>query len=140
MFHGPEEISVEVLSWCPFEDLKNVSLVSHQFRRLSSILLFRTVTIQLGVWEEEEDRRDTLKVINVEKVEANATRSLEVLVGLTGNPLLAGAVRRLTVFTFTSSFLVFELCEFPISRQLPNLLTNLAYRPCRTSALKTHES
>ncbi|KLO10862.1 hypothetical protein SCHPADRAFT_942520 [Schizopora paradoxa] len=122
MFHGPAEISVEILSRCDFDDLKNASLVSRQLRRLSSLLLFRTVSIHLGVWEIEEDRGETLKEINEAKVEANANRSLDILVGLAGNPMLAGVVRRLTIFTFTKSFLVFELYHVGL---LLSKLTNL---------------
>ncbi|KLO07157.1 hypothetical protein SCHPADRAFT_1001877 [Schizopora paradoxa] len=122
----PLEIWLKVLSYLDAEDLKNISFTSSFYHNVAAKFLFRDLTLRFGRWQSEEDRLDEVEDEETER--RNSERSLDVLLCLSTDVVIAGAVMSLTVFAFSriEHALVFE-CHH-IQHVLPKLKSLREFR------------
>ena len=122
MSHIPLEIWYKILQNLTKEDVKTISLVSQALHKEALSILFGYVELWFGcfpfIQESEPSVEPGWEPSQEEEVNS---RSLDILLHISGNVTFAQAITRLRVIAPVRHAMVFERCEF-MSHFFPHIL------------------
>ena len=135
--HISNEIWWEIASFLPRRDLWSLISVPHALSSIARQFLFRDVSLQVGSFNLDEERRPS----PIEMQKWHARRSAEILCHLISHPARASQVRSLTVLATNDpgdSLFSYFIGVFALSVEYQTQLINIPsdsccrpYNPCQ---------